>query len=39
LSTPTTDHLIAAVALNYSCRLLHRDKHFDLLARHVGLPW
>ena len=34
----STDHLIASVALSYPCRLLHRDKHFDLLARHVGLP-
>lgn len=38
LSIPATDHLIAAVAVNYPCRLLHRDKHFDLLARHVGIP-
>ena len=38
LSIPATDHLIAAVAMNYPCRLLHRDKHFDLLARHVALP-
>jgi predicted nucleic acid-binding protein len=38
LSIPATDHLIASVALNYPCRLLHRDKHFDLLARHVELP-
>ena len=34
---PATDHLIAAVAMTYPCRLLHYDKHFDLLARHVGL--
>ncbi len=38
LSIPPTDNLIAAVALSYPCRLLHCDKHFDLLARHVGLP-
>ena len=38
LSIPATDHLIASVALSYPCRLLHRDRHFDLLARHVGLP-
>ena len=38
LSIPATDHLIAAVAMNYPCRLLHRDKHFDLIARHVELP-
>lgn len=36
-SIPAADHLIAAVALSYSCRLLHRDKHFDFLARHAGL--
>ena len=38
VSIPATDQLIAAVALNYTCSLLHSDKHFDLLARHVGLP-
>ena len=38
LSIPATDHLIASVVLSYPCRLLHRDKHFDLLARHVPLP-
>lgn len=37
LSVPPTDHLIAAVALSYRCHLLHRDKHFDLMARHIGL--
>ncbi|HWQ69064.1 MAG TPA: PIN domain nuclease [Patescibacteria group bacterium] len=37
LSIPPTDHLIAAVALSYRCRLLHCDKHFNLMARHVGL--
>ena len=34
---PATDYLIAAVAMTYPCRLLHYDRHFDLLARHVGL--
>ncbi len=38
LFIPATDHLIASVTLSYSCRLLHRDKHFDLMARHIGLP-
>jgi len=37
VSIPATDQLIASVALTYSCRLLHCDNHFDLLARHVGL--
>lgn len=38
LSIPATDHLIASVALSYPCRLLHRDKHFELIARHIGVP-
>lgn len=38
LSIPTTDLLIAAVVLSYPCRLLHCDKHFDLMARHIALP-
>ena len=38
LSIPATDHLITSAAMSYPCRLLHRDKHFDLLAHHVGLP-
>ncbi|NJD68753.1 MAG: PIN domain nuclease [Candidatus Methylomirabilota bacterium] len=38
LSIPATDQLIAAVALNYACSLFHSDKHFDLLAHHVGVP-
>lgn len=37
VSVPPTDHLIAAVALSYRCHLLHCDKHFDLMARHIGL--
>ena len=37
LPVPPTDHLIAAVALSYRCHLLHCDKHFDLMARHIGL--
>ena len=38
LSVPATDHLIASVALSYPCRIFHCDKHFDLLAHHIGLP-
>jgi predicted nucleic acid-binding protein len=34
---PATDHLIGAVALTYRCYLLHRDRHFELLAHHAGL--
>lgn len=35
---PATDHLIASVVMTYACSLLHCDTHFDLLARHAGLP-
>jgi predicted nucleic acid-binding protein len=38
LSIPATDQLITAVTVHYACSLFHADKHFDLLARHVGLP-
>jgi hypothetical protein len=31
------DTLIAALAIEYDCCLLHRDSHFDLVARHCEL--
>jgi len=31
---PLTDVLIAATAIHYQCRLLHADKHFNLIADH-----
>ena len=34
---PATDHLIASVAIANRCRLLHADRHFDLLAKHSRL--
>lgn len=34
---PATDHLIASVAIAHRCRLLHADRHFDLLAKHSRL--
>lgn len=37
LSMPFTDLLIAAVALVAGATILHRDRHFDLMARHVPL--
>ncbi len=30
---PTTDLLIAAIAIHYDCALLHCDQHFDHIAR------
>ena len=33
-----TDCLIAAVAIDRGLELLHRDRDFDRMAEHVGLP-
>ena len=37
VSVPVTDVLIAASALEHECVLLHRDRHFALIARHAPL--
>ncbi len=37
VSVPFTDLLIGAVAKHEGVTLLHRDRHFDLMAEHVGL--
>lgn len=37
ITTSPIDTLIAALAIEYNCLLLHRDSHFDLIARHFGL--
>lgn len=37
LTLPTVDVLIAALALEYDCSLLHADRHFELLAQHHAL--
>ncbi|MBI3398515.1 MAG: PIN domain nuclease [Deltaproteobacteria bacterium] len=37
VSVPSTDMLIAAVAMKNKCVLLHNDKHFELIARHTSL--
>ena len=37
LTFPTPDLLIAAVAIAENAVLLHRDRHFDLMAAHVPL--
>jgi predicted nucleic acid-binding protein len=34
---PLTDTIIAGLALEWSCTLMHSDKHFDLIARHTDL--
>jgi predicted nucleic acid-binding protein len=37
ISVPFTDLLIAAVAIRHKATLLHRDRHFDLIAAHLPL--
>ena len=37
ITTSAIDTLIAALAIEYDCSLLHRDSHFDLMARHCEL--
>ncbi len=37
VTVPTTDILIAAVAIEYQCTLLHYDKHFEIIARYSNL--
>jgi len=37
LTAPSTDVLIASAAITAGCVLLHRDKHFDLIAKHSAL--
>lgn len=39
LTVPSTDILIMAIAVENGCRLLHADRHFDLMAEQgIGLP-
>ena len=37
ISAPFTDLLIAAVAIQNKTTLIHRDRHFDLIATHLPL--
>ena len=37
LTIPTVDLIIASVALQGSCTLLHHDRHFQLIAGHSSL--
>jgi predicted nucleic acid-binding protein len=34
---PTTDLIIATIAMQYNCILLHRDKHFNQIALQTSL--
>lgn len=37
ITVPYTDILISSCALAKDCSVLHADKHFDILAEHIGL--
>jgi hypothetical protein len=37
ITVPTTDLLIAAVAMEAGATLLHRDRHYDVIAAHFPL--
>jgi predicted nucleic acid-binding protein len=37
INAPLTDILIAALAIEHSCVLLHDDRHFSLISKAVGL--
>jgi len=37
ISIPYTDLLIAQIAMDNGCTLLHSDSHFNLIARHTNL--
>lgn len=37
VTIPSTDILIAALAIEYRCLLLHYDKHFTIIAQHSPL--
>jgi predicted nucleic acid-binding protein len=37
ITVPTVDVTIAASAIRHGARLLHQDRHFDIMARHSQL--
>lgn len=37
ISIPCTDLVIAQIALDNNCRILHADTHFNLIASHTNL--
>ena len=37
ITIPTIDILILSIAKVYSCSVLHHDKHFKLVAKHLGV--
>jgi len=37
ITVPTIDILILSIAKVYNCTVLHHDKHFRLVAKHLGV--
>jgi predicted nucleic acid-binding protein len=37
ITSSAIDTLIATLAIEYNCHLLHKDSHFELIARHFPL--
>lgn len=37
ITIPTIDILILSIAKIYNCSVLHHDKHFKLVAKHLGV--
>jgi predicted nucleic acid-binding protein len=37
VTAPSADILIASVALNHDCLLMHSDHHFDFISKHTDL--
>jgi predicted nucleic acid-binding protein len=37
ITVPTIDILILSIAKVHNCSLLHHDKHFKLVAKHLGV--
>ena len=37
ITVPTLDILISSLAKAYGCLILHHDKHFRIIAKHIGI--
>lgn len=37
ITVPTIDIIIASIAKTYNCDLLHHDKHFRIIAKHLNI--
>ncbi len=37
ITVPAVDIIIASVAKEYNCTLLHHDKHYRIISKHIGI--